>query len=473
MKTGLILILLIFLVGCQKKIDKNYLPDSNQQTSTGTQVRNQKKSSFSIKLNGRDVTDSVVSTIKDDNNSRVYQKGLMLKAIYSGSGNSYTVSVDDKLVLYALPTPIITSYTVQRFLIHNFVNSIDVTSTSFPSNISLIPGDSYHLYIKVKYYGNAGSSGVLEARTNTIVPIKEPYPFYLNTRPLYRYGSHTLIDNYYTTNWSQLRSGTSTFNWHGWEGNIFITQVPNTVPLYKYYYAGRTNHYYTINFATLGNGALGYTYEGIAGYVYASPVSGTVPLYQFFNHGSVTHCLTTDYAELGSGSQGYVFDRIECYVLPSFPNDLRPLHAYHYQPVGAYTPASRTDNFYTIDFRRLGSNSSGYTNVILGKYVDFIYEGVTGTVMNTQRTGSVPLYKYFNGQNDHLYSIDYSPSGLNGYSYEQIECYVWGTQQPGAIPLYRYYSPTKKEHYYTVDFSELGNGNSIYNLERIECYIYP
>lgn len=472
MKASLVLISLILLVGCQKKIDKNLLTNPNEQANQNAQIRNQKKSSFQIKINGRDVTDSVISTIKDDNASRLYEKKLMLKAIYSANGN-YKVIYDYSFIAYFIPLGSYIS-SKEAFLIHNNVDFINENSIQDINNVPLIPGDSYQVYAKWKYYGNAGFSGVIEVATNVIVPIKEPFPFYLNTRPLYRYFSNRYVDHFYTTNWNNARSGTSNFNWHGWEGNIFIGQVvPNVVPLYRYYNAAKTNHYYTKNFGALGNGALGYTYEGIEGYVYATAVPGSVPLYQYFNHSSVTHFYTTDYTELGSGGQGYTYIGIECYVLPSFPDDLRQLHAYHYYTPGIPGSTNRTDNYYTTNFRKLGSNTNGYSETLYGAGVDFIYEGVTGTVMNSQRQGSVPLYQYYHDKKDHFYTTDYFPSGINGYYFIKLECYVWPNQQPGTIPLYRYFNSVKEEHYYTTGFSELGNGSRDYVLERIECYIYP
>lgn len=41
------------------------------------------------------------------------------------------------------------------------------------------------------------------------------------------------------------------------------------------------------------------------------------------------------------------------------------------------------------------------------------------------------------------------------------------------IPLYRYWNPENGDHFYTMNWSELGAGGYGYTLEGIQCYVYP
>lgn len=48
-----------------------------------------------------------------------------------------------------------------------------------------------------------------------------------------------------------------------------------------------------------------------------------------------------------------------------------------------------------------------------------------------------------------------------------------GQQFHELVPLYRYWNSTIGDHYYTIDFNELGNGGQGWGLERVECFISP
>ncbi len=88
----------------------------------------------------------------------------------------------------------------------------------------------------------------------------------------------------------------------------------------------------------------------------------------------------------------------------------------------------------------------------------------------------VPLYRYYNPYlGDHFYTIDFNNLGYGnyGWSFEWVQCHVFPQQAPGTVPLYRYYNAQLGDHFYTTDYNELGGGSYGYALERVECYIYP
>ena len=48
-------------------------------------------------------------------------------------------------------------------------------------------------------------------------------------------------------------------------------------------------------------------------------------------------------------------------------------------------------------------------------------------------------------------------------------CYIAFAQ----VPLFRYYNVKLQKHYYTVNFSEFGNGGNGWALEGVACQVYP
>jgi subtilisin family serine protease len=87
----------------------------------------------------------------------------------------------------------------------------------------------------------------------------------------------------------------------------------------------------------------------------------------------------------------------------------------------------------------------------------------------------VPLYRYWNPSvTDHYYTINYNELGEGGlgWSIEKIAGFVSSQQQFGTVPLYRYWSPSWGDHFYTTNFNELGNGAQGWVFEKVECYVY-
>jgi len=95
------------------------------------------------------------------------------------------------------------------------------------------------------------------------------------------------------------------------------------------------------------------------------------------------------------------------------------------------------------------------------------------TALRNMYPERVPLYRYFRPGN-HFYTTNFSELGNGGagYNLEGIQAYVHKTNGPGRTPLYRYHSSSINNHFYTTNFSELGNGGSGYTYEGVQAFVY-
>lgn len=90
-----------------------------------------------------------------------------------------------------------------------------------------------------------------------------------------------------------------------------------------------------------------------------------------------------------------------------------------------------------------------------------------------------PLYRYYSpALEDHFYTLNWNELGYgNGvYSFESITCNIYDIKVKGTVPLYRYYygnSKTGDDHLYTTNWSELQNGKNGYVFEGVAGYVYP
>ena len=86
------------------------------------------------------------------------------------------------------------------------------------------------------------------------------------------------------------------------------------------------------------------------------------------------------------------------------------------------------------------------------------------------------FYRYWNSSiYNHYYTIDFGElgNGANGYVFERVEGHVYGSQVSGTVPLKRYYCADNGDHFYTTNPSEPGSGLPCYQFERIEAYVFP
>ncbi|MEH1932117.1 MAG: hypothetical protein V7K14_06260 [Nostoc sp.] len=118
----------------------------------------------------------------------------------------------------------------------------------------------------------------------------------------------------------------------------------------------------------------------------------------------------------------------------------------------------------------ISKGKSSSENLLLAQ-VPFITRIINGTVVT-----AYPLYRYYNPSTvDHFYTVNFAElgNGNSGYISEGIAAYISKIQYAGTVPLYRYYSSAATDHFYTTNFSELGGGKSGYVFEGIAGYVYP
>jgi hypothetical protein len=58
----------------------------------------------------------------------------------------------------------------------------------------------------------------------------------------------------------------------------------------------------------------------------------------------------------------------------------------------------------------------------------------------TSTTFNAPFYRFKGPSNRHFFSTNKNEGTNLGYTYEKIQCYVSTTQKSGTIPLYRYFA---------------------------------
>ncbi|MEH2015078.1 hypothetical protein [Nostoc sp.] len=118
----------------------------------------------------------------------------------------------------------------------------------------------------------------------------------------------------------------------------------------------------------------------------------------------------------------------------------------------------------------ISKGKSGSENLLIAQ-VPSITRRINGTVVT-----AYPLYRYYNSSIvDHFYTVNFAElgNGSSGYISEGIAAYISKIQYAGTVPLYRYYSSAATDHFYTTNFSELGNGKNGYVFEGIIGYVYP
>lgn len=89
----------------------------------------------------------------------------------------------------------------------------------------------------------------------------------------------------------------------------------------------------------------------------------------------------------------------------------------------------------------------------------FRAEGVSGYVMSSQGSGTVPLYKLTNAKKDTILTTDANfraQAQSQGYTDGGIVGYVASSQQPGTEPLYQLSSSDGASHLYTTNSGERG-----------------
>lgn len=78
-------------------------------------------------------------------------------------------------------------------------------------------------------------------------------------------------------------------------------------------------------------------------------------------------------------------------------------------------------------------------------------EGIACYVLDQRVKDAVPLYRWSNNT-DNLYTseLDGERAARLGYRYRGVACFVFREPQPGAVPLYRFFDPRRRQHFYTL-----------------------
>jgi len=96
--------------------------------------------------------------------------------------------------------------------------------------------------------------------------------------------------------------------------------------------------------------------------------------------------------------------------------------------------------------------------------------------ISQQGVPTLSFYRYWNaGIYNHYYTTDFSElgNGANGYVFERVEGHVYGSQVSGTVPLKRYYCADNGDHFYTTNPNEPGSGLPCYQFEKIAAYVFP
>lgn len=149
--------------------------------------------------------------------------------------------------------------------------------------------------------------------------------------------------------------------------------------------------------------------------------------------------------------------------------DVLPFHRYYLKQSD-----TNQNHFYTTNAEEIGTIK--YQDK--GKY-GYINEGVAGFCLKESQYRSIPLYRYYNNDIlDHFYTTNAQEIGTTtlgevkkGYKYEGVACHCFEKKIEGTSPLHRYWGSSVNDHFYTTNFDELKDGNSVYKYEGVQCYV--
>jgi Repeat of unknown function (DUF5648) len=138
-------------------------------------------------------------------------------------------------------------------------------------------------------------------------------------------------------------------------------------------------------------------------------------------------------------------------------------------------PSSLTDLHH---FTNPNNGNSFYTtNAIHSDLIGWTYNSVICKVFTRQENNTVVMYRYYSSSAGlHFFTTNFTElgNGRGGYILESTPFYVYPSAINGAVPLYRYVNRSPLEtHYYTIDFNLFGNGNAQWRLEGIQAYVIP
>lgn len=165
-------------------------------------------------------------------------------------------------------------------------------------------------------------------------------------------------------------------------------------------------------------------------------------------------------------SYGWVIGNVPVYA----PNRLAGSSYIDYLPMFRFMNADANDRHYYPTQRYLDLVQRNFQFV-----QPWVFEGATGYLGKTQTANNTALHYYWHRSNgNHFYTIDWSElgAGTADYEYKGIVGYCASSAGPNTQNLYRYYHTRNSLHFYTVDPNELGAGRNNWMLEGVACQTY-
>ncbi len=154
----------------------------------------------------------------------------------------------------------------------------------------------------------------------------------------------------------------------------------------------------------------------------------------------------------------------------SFLNNHRPAAGKDEAILLRYRSNTNGDYFYTTDVNELGANGNG----------DYVRESDQGKVFLFQVPGTVRVYRYVGRLTGfHHYTTNFSElgNGNDEYVLETNRFYAFekdpssGQTGPSQYAkMHRYCNKESGVHLFTLDFSELRHGNSVWRYEGVAWY---
>jgi len=127
---------------------------------------------------------------------------------------------------------------------------------------------------------------------------------------------------------------------------------------------------------------------------------------------------------------------------------------------GAPAAGGDTSSGAKVPLYRSVSNTNGghlYSTTANDQAGSYKSEGITGYVMSSQGSGTVPLYRLSNGKGDMVLTVDANQRATlqsQGYRDEGVIGYVASSQVAGTQPLYQTSSADGASHFYTTSTGE-------------------
>lgn len=120
-----------------------------------------------------------------------------------------------------------------------------------------------------------------------------------------------------------------------------------------------------------------------------------------------------------------------------------------------------------------GSWMLSCSNVMVDREFNLSDQIALYNVYGTTQGGGAFL-RYIGTNGDHFYTQNYFElrEGDSVYKPEGVQCRIFQFPNTGRIALYRYFNPSSEDHLYTSNFNELGNGGGGYIFEGKAGYIF-